>query len=83
MLTDIHISPEFERFANFCVENGRFDSVNAVIRSALEMFQEREERRMRFNAMLDDVRREADQEGSFAAADVLAEMDKILDQQTQ
>jgi putative addiction module CopG family antidote len=83
MLTDIHISPEFERFAHFCVKNGRFDSVNAVIRSALEMFQAREERRMRFNAMLDDVRREADQEGSYEAADVLAEMDKILDQQTQ
>ncbi|MBF0284064.1 MAG: type II toxin-antitoxin system ParD family antitoxin [Magnetococcales bacterium] len=80
MATNVHLTPELEDFARSCVENGRFNNVSEVIRSALSMLQEQEERRIRFNAMLDMVREETEREGGHTLEDVLAEADRIIEE---
>ncbi|HIJ83964.1 MAG: putative transcriptional regulator, CopG/Arc/MetJ family [Magnetococcales bacterium] len=83
MATNVHLTPELENFARACVDSGQYNSVSEVVRSALRILQEREQRRIRFNAMLDAVRLEAEREGVYEAADVLAEMDRIIEQSPQ
>ncbi len=83
MDTNVHLTPELELFARSCVDRGFFGNINEVVLSALRMFQEREEHRLGFNTMLDAVRQEAEREGVYEAADVLAEMDRIIEHQSQ
>ncbi|MBF0416461.1 MAG: type II toxin-antitoxin system ParD family antitoxin [Magnetococcales bacterium] len=83
MATNVHLTPELESFARFCVESGRYSNVSEVVRSALRLLQEGEERNARFNAMLDAVRLEAERNGVYEAADVLAEVDGIIAQSPQ
>ncbi|MBF0175202.1 MAG: type II toxin-antitoxin system ParD family antitoxin [Magnetococcales bacterium] len=83
MATNVHLTPELESFARGCVESGRYNNVSEVVRSALRLLQEGEERRVRFNAMLDAVRLEAERHGVYEAADVLAEVDRIIAQHPQ
>ncbi|MEO5347531.1 MAG: type II toxin-antitoxin system ParD family antitoxin [Magnetococcus sp. YQC-9] len=83
MATNVHLTTELENFARSCVDSGQFNSVSGVVRSALRMLQEKEQRRIRCNAMLDAVRLEAEHEGVYEAADVLAEMDGIIEQRPQ
>jgi antitoxin ParD1/3/4 len=78
MANNVHLTPELERFAKECVESGRFNSVSEVVRAGLRLLQEAEERRKRFNRMLDDVRAEAEREGDHAVDEVLAEIDAII-----
>lgn len=40
MGTNVHLTPELERFAQVCVETGRFNNVSEVVRSALRMLQD-------------------------------------------
>ncbi|NGZ05735.1 MAG: type II toxin-antitoxin system ParD family antitoxin [Magnetococcales bacterium] len=80
MATNVHLTAELENFARSCVDSGQFNSVSEVVRSALRMLQEKDQRRIRFNAMLDAVRLEAEREGVYEAADVLEEMDRIIEQ---
>lgn len=78
MSTNVHLSPELERFARLCVESGRYNNVSEVVRSALRMLEEAERRHKAFGAMLAEVRAEADAEGTFAVEDVAKEMDVIV-----
>jgi len=48
MGTNVNLTPELERFAQACVESGRFNNVSEVVRSGLRMLQEAEERRATF-----------------------------------
>jgi len=77
--TNVHLTPELERFARECVEGGRYNNVSEVVRSGLRMLQEAEDRRLRFQAMLHAAAAEADREGTVAVDDVLAEADGIID----
>ncbi|CAO3442322.1 type II toxin-antitoxin system ParD family antitoxin [Azospirillum largimobile] len=79
MATNVHLTPELERFARDCVEGGRYNNVSEVVRSGLRLLQEAEERRRTFNAMLLQAESEADRDGSIAIDDVLAEADAIID----
>ncbi|MBF0140251.1 MAG: type II toxin-antitoxin system ParD family antitoxin [Magnetococcales bacterium] len=83
MATNVHLTPELESFARGCVESGRYNNVSEVVRSALRLLQEGEERKARFNTMLDAVRLEAERNGVHEAADVLAEVDRIIAQHPQ
>ncbi|MBF0461640.1 MAG: type II toxin-antitoxin system ParD family antitoxin [Magnetococcales bacterium] len=78
MTTHVHLTPEQEHFARSCVESGRFHNLNEVVRSALCLLQEGEERRARFQAMLDAVREETARDGGHALEDVMAEADRII-----
>lgn len=78
MSTNVHLTPELERFARQCVESGRYNNVSEVVRSGMRMLQEAEERRLRFNAMLGAAEAEADRDGAVSLEEALAEMDGII-----
>lgn len=78
MATNVSLTPELERFARVCVESGRYNNVSEVMRSALRLLQTAEERRLRFGAMIDEARREADREGTHEAEAVAREMDALI-----
>lgn len=79
MATNVHLTPELERFARECVDGGRYNNVSEVVRSGLRMLQDSEERRREFRAMLFDAEAETDRDGSFTVDSVLAEADAIID----
>ena len=78
MTTNVHLTPELEKFARKCVKSGQYNNVSEVVRSALRLMQEREKRHQDFAAMLDTARTEADREGVHTAEVVAAEMDKVI-----
>lgn len=80
MATNVSLTPELEQFARSCVETGRYNNVSEVVRSALRLLQDSEERRRRFGEMLEAAREEADREGVFDVRDVAAEMRAIIDE---
>ena len=73
MGTNVNLTPELERFAQACVESGRFNNVSEVVRSGLRLLQEAEERRLAFVASLEAARAEALRQG-FATVDEVAAM---------
>jgi antitoxin ParD1/3/4 len=79
MSTNVHLTPELERFARECVDSGRYNNVSEVMRAALRLLQEREERRRKFDAMLDEVVAESDRDGWVSHDEVMAELDRIID----
>ncbi len=79
MATNVHLTPELERFARECVEGGRYNNVSEVVRSALRLLQEVEERRRQFTAMLRETETEAEREGTATIESVAAEIDRIID----
>lgn len=79
MSTNVHLTPELERFARECVAEGRYDNVSEVVRAALRLLQDWEEQRGKFTAMLDEAVEEADREGTFTLEEVLAEVDRVID----
>jgi antitoxin ParD1/3/4 len=78
MATNVHLTPELERFARECVEGGRYNNVSEVVRASLRLLQETEDRRREFNRMLREARDESDRDGSFSVESVLAEMDEVI-----
>ena len=79
MATNVHLTPELERFARECVAEGRYNNVSEVVRSALRLLQEMEERRRQFTAMLHETEEEADRDGTFTLDEVVAEAQAIID----
>lgn len=78
MATNVHLSPELERFAHECVASGRYNNVSEVVRSGLRLLQDAEDRRRQFQAMLQTAQEEAEREGTFTLESVLAEVDSII-----
>jgi antitoxin ParD1/3/4 len=78
MATNVHLTPELEKFARKCVKSGRYNNVSEVVRSALRLMQEQEKRRRDFAEMLDAARAEAEREGVHDAEAVAAELDKVI-----
>ncbi len=79
MATNVHLTPELERFARESVATGRYNNVSEVVRSGLRLLQEAEDRRVRFTAMLQEVEREADRDGTVAIDDIMEEINGIID----
>lgn len=78
MATNVHLTPELERFARACVEGGRYNNVSEVVRSALRLLQDAEEQRRGFQAMLQAVEAETERDGAIPLDRVLDETDQIL-----
>jgi antitoxin ParD1/3/4 len=78
MTTNVHLTPDLERFARGCVESGRYNSVSEVLRSALRLLEETEKRRQAFNAMLNEVRAEAKRDGVHTIDAVAEEMAALI-----
>jgi antitoxin ParD1/3/4 len=70
MGTNVHLTPELEGFAQSCVASGRFNNVSEVVRSALRLLQENEERRASFVASLETAMEEGLREGFATPAEV-------------
>jgi antitoxin ParD1/3/4 len=79
MSTNVHLTPELERFARECVDSGRYNNISEVVRAALRLLEEADERRRKFDAMLQAVEAEGDRDGWISHEDVMAEVDRILD----
>jgi len=79
MGTNVNLTPELERFAQGCVASGRFNNVSEVVRSALRMLQEAEERRAAFVASLEAAREEGLREGLATVEEVEAEIRAAID----
>ncbi|MEA2789210.1 MAG: hypothetical protein QOG73_1616 [Acetobacteraceae bacterium] len=78
MATNVHLTPELERFARACVERGRYNNVSEVVRASLRLLQDAEDRRRDFRRMLQEVEDEADREGDVSLEAALANMDTII-----
>ena len=78
MATNVHLTPELERFTRECVEGGRYNNVSEVVRQGLRMVQETEERRRAFTKTLDDAVARAEREGYVELEDALAEVDRVI-----
>ncbi len=78
MSTNVHLTPELERFTRECVEGGRYNNVSEVVRASLRMLQDAEDRRRDFRHMLDEVMDEADRDGTFSLESVMVEVDEII-----
>ena len=79
MATNVHLTPELERFARECVAQGRYNNVSEVVRSALRLLQDYEEQRQAFTESLIEAEKEADRDGTFTVEQVAAEMQAIID----
>ena len=79
MATNVHLTPELERFARACVEEGRYNNVSEVVRSALRLLQEQEERRKAFAEMIAETRAEAERDGYVTIEELDAELKAIID----
>jgi antitoxin ParD1/3/4 len=79
MGTNVHLTLELERFAQSCVESGRFNNVSEVVRSGLRMLQDVEERRAAFVASLEAAVREGERDGFSTAEEVEADVQVAID----
>ncbi len=66
MGTNVHLTPELERFAREVVAEGRYNNVSEVVRQGLRMLQDAEERRRAFTRTLIDAEAEADRLGTYS-----------------
>ena len=79
MGTNVHLTPELERFAQNCVASGRFNNVSEVVRSGLRLLQDAEERRAAFVASLEAAVAEGDRDGFLTADEVGADVRAAID----
>ena len=79
MGTNVNLTPELERFAQVCVETGRFNNISEVVRSALRLLQDAEERKAAFVGSLEAAMAEADRDGFISSEDVEAEVNAAIE----
>ena len=82
-MPNVSITEEQRRFIDASVASGRFANASEVMRHALRLMQDTEERRSAFVRMLEDVAAEADRDGTLAAATVDAEMAAAIAEATR
>jgi len=77
-MPNVSLTPELERFAEHCVQSGRYGSVSEVARAGLRLLQEVEEQRLRFLDMLATAEAEGEAEGFADVDTVTAELDQVI-----
>lgn len=80
---EVTLKPDLEQFARECIATGRYEDIGAVVKAALGLLQEQEERRKRLSDSLDEAMAEADRDGCFTAAEVAAEMRAAIEAATR
>lgn len=73
MGTNVNLTVELERFAQSCVESGRYNNVSEVVRTGLRMLLDAEQRRAAFVASLDAATEEGARDGFATVDEVEAE----------
>jgi len=79
MGVNVSLTPELEAFAKACVAEGRYNNVSEVVRQALRLLQDAEERKRLFMASLEAAVAEADRDGYVDLDDAMAEVDAIIE----
>jgi len=74
----VSLTPELERFAEQCVQSGRYNNVSEVARAGLRLLQAEEEQRRRFLAMLAAAEAEGEAIGFADVETVAAELDRAI-----
>jgi antitoxin ParD1/3/4 len=81
-MPNVSLTPELERFAESCVQSGRYNSVSEVTRAALRLLQEAEARRIALLASLREAEAEGERDGFLSIeqveADLRAAIDKVV-----
>jgi antitoxin ParD1/3/4 len=77
-MPNVSLTAEQQQFIEEHVASGRFASASEVMRHALRLMQEAEERRERFVAMLCDVSARADREGTLSVDEVDTELRDVI-----
>ena len=83
MATNVHLTPELERFARECVDAGRYNNMSEVVRSALRLLQDAENAASIFRRCSGRSGNEAVRDGGHALQTVLDETDRIIDDPTR
>jgi antitoxin ParD1/3/4 len=78
MTTNVHLTPELDRFARSCVESGQYNSVSEVVRAALRLLQDLEAQRLRLQRLVAEGHASARDQGTVSAADALRAMDEAI-----
>jgi antitoxin ParD1/3/4 len=76
---NVSLTPELERFAEACVESGRYGSVSEVTRAALRLLQDAEARGAALLASLRDAEAEGERHGFLTADEVAADVRSALE----
>lgn len=76
---NVKLSPDFEKFAEDCVAQGRFGDISEVVDAALDLFQHQEVRRQAFIQSLKDAEEEAERDGYVTMEEVMADIDAIIE----
>ena len=79
MATNVHLTPGPATFARTCVESGHYNNAGEVVRSALRLLKEQEERRRTFDTMIARCLDEADDKGMRTMEDVQARADAAIE----
>jgi antitoxin ParD1/3/4 len=83
MGTNVHLTPELERFAQSCVAGGRYNNVSEVVRAALRVLQEQEAARAAFIRSLEDSTAEGERDGFVTADDVQRSVRAVIEEVRQ
>ena len=78
-MPNVSLTPELERFAESCVQSGRYNSVSEVTRAALRLLQQVEQQRRDFLAMLDAAEAEGEREGFLTIEEVMQDLDEAIE----
>jgi antitoxin ParD1/3/4 len=82
-MPNVSLTPELERFAEACVQSGRYNSVSEVTRAALRLLQQVEQQRRAFLAMLDAAEAEGEREGFLTLEEVIEDIDRRIEASTR
>jgi antitoxin ParD1/3/4 len=79
-MPNVSLTPELERFAESCVQSGRYNSVSEVARAALRLLQDAEARRAALLASVQEAEAEGEREGFLTIEEVEAELRAAIDE---
>jgi antitoxin ParD1/3/4 len=78
-MPNVSLTPELERFAESCVQSGRYNSVSEVTRAALRLLQQVEQQRREFLAMLEAAEAEGERDGFLSVEEVMQDLDEAIE----
>jgi antitoxin ParD1/3/4 len=79
-MPNVSLTPELERFAETCVQSGRYNSVSEVTRAGLRLLQELEAQRAALLASLEQAEAEGERDGFFTLEEVEADMRAAIEE---
>lgn len=79
MAVKVELSSDFEKFAEDCVAEGRFEDVGDVFNAAMHLLQDQEVKRRAFIQSLKDAEEESERDGYVTLEEMMADIDAIIE----